>query len=88
MWSRRTRYAFGLLYMFFCRFIATYHYFRIFNSWNEAFDVKFDSQMNNYKVELTGQAFNDAYRYVDWLLTVPRCVGVRRAGAVQNVFRA
>merc|ERR1711966_435297 len=22
-------------------------------------------------VELTGQAFNDAYRYVDWLLTVP-----------------
>jgi bacteriorhodopsin len=51
--------------------IATYHYFRIFNSWNEAFDVKYEPHMNNYKVELTGAPFNDAYRYVDWLLTVP-----------------
>merc|ERR1711985_35861 len=24
--------------------IATYHYFRIFNSWNDAFDVKFDAK--------------------------------------------
>ena len=53
------------------RFIATYHYFRIFNSWNDAFDVKFDAKENDYAVQLTGAPFNDAYRYVDWLLTVP-----------------
>nr|WBQ85992.1 rhodopsin [Dinophyceae sp.] len=49
--------------------IATYHYFRIFNSWTEAFNVK--QEQDGYKVSLTGAPFNDAYRYVDWLLTVP-----------------
>jgi len=52
-------------------FIATYHYFRIFNSWNDAFDVKFSAKEGNYAVSLTGAPFNDAYRYVDWILTVP-----------------
>merc|ERR1711937_460658 len=52
-------------------FIATYHYFRIFNSWNDAFDVKFDEKTGDYAVSLTGAPFNDAYRYVDWILTVP-----------------
>jgi len=52
-------------------FIATYHYFRIFNSWNDAFDVKFDDKTGDYAVSLTGAPFNDAYRYVDWILTVP-----------------
>merc|ERR1712156_1263198 len=51
--------------------IATYHYFRIFNSWNDAFDVKFSAKEGNYVVSLTGAPFNDAYRYVDWVLTVP-----------------
>merc|ERR1712193_195017 len=51
--------------------IATYHYFRIFNSWNDAFDVKFDAKAGDYAVSLTGAPFNDAYRYVDWILTVP-----------------
>ncbi len=46
-------------------FIAGYHYFRIFDSWESAFTVVDGS------VELTGVAFNQAYRYVDWLLTVP-----------------
>merc|ERR1712211_59000 len=27
--------------------------------------------MGEYTVTLTGEPFNDAYRYVDWLLTVP-----------------
>jgi len=67
----RKKYRTALVITGLVTFIATYHYFRIFNSWNDAFDVKYDSQMNNYKVELTGQPFNDAYRYVDWLLTVP-----------------
>merc|ERR1712018_1105045 len=50
--------------------IATYHYVRIFNSWNDAYAVGAGSD-GNYQVTLTGQPFNDAYRYVDWLLTVP-----------------
>ena len=45
--------------------IATYHYFRIFNSWEGAYSVV------NGVITATGQAFNHAYRYVDWLLTVP-----------------
>merc|ERR1712078_528536 len=52
-------------------FIATYHYFRIFNSWNDAFEVKFDEKAGDYLVTLSGAPFNDAYRYVDWILTVP-----------------
>jgi bacteriorhodopsin len=45
--------------------IACYHYFRIFDSWVGAFSVV------NGTIKPTGDAFNDAYRYVDWLLTVP-----------------
>jgi len=45
--------------------IAGYHYFRIFNSWEEAFTL------SNGIYSPSGKPFNDAYRYVDWLLTVP-----------------
>lgn len=49
--------------------IAFYHYFRIFESWTAAWSV---TQLENKtSVEATGAVFNDAYRYVDWLLTVP-----------------
>lgn len=48
--------------------IAGYHYFRIFNSWDQAYSVV------NGVVSVTGRPFNDAYRYVDWLLTVPLLV--------------
>merc|ERR1712196_475972 len=51
--------------------IATYHYVRIFNSWNAAFNVTNGGGTGPYQVSLTGAPFNDAYRYVDWLLTVP-----------------
>jgi len=51
--------------------IATYHYVRIFNSWNAAFDVSNDGGQGDYSVTLTGALFNDAYWYVDRLLTVP-----------------
>lgn len=46
-------------------FIALYHYWRMFESWNGAITVVNDT------VTLTGYAYNRAYRYVDWLLTVP-----------------
>merc|ERR1712228_1166666 len=48
-------------------FIAAYHYFRIFNSWVEANSYSTDKD----GPQLTGVPFNDAYRYMDWLLTVP-----------------
>ncbi len=48
--------------------IALYHYVRIFNSWDAAYSVL------NGVVTPTGHSFNDAYRYVDWLLTVPLLV--------------
>merc|ERR1711861_69396 len=50
-------------------FIAAYHYFRIFNSWVDAYDYTGVPQGEGPK--LTGVPFNDAYRYMDWLLTVP-----------------
>lgn len=49
--------------------IAGYHYFRIFNSWGEAYAL---TEAGTYVA--TGKPFNDAYRYVDWLLTVPLLV--------------
>ena len=45
--------------------IAAYHYFRIFESWNAAYSLA-DGVVTTSHV-----GFNDAYRYVDWLLTVP-----------------
>merc|ERR1712149_131518 len=48
-------------------FIAAYHYIRIFNSWVESYKYS----VGKPDPELTGVPFNDAYRYMDWLLTVP-----------------
>jgi len=47
-------------------FIAAYHYFRIFNSWVEAYTYGANGSLTP-----TDIPFNDAYRYMDWLLTVP-----------------
>ncbi|MEM6821338.1 MAG: bacteriorhodopsin [Verrucomicrobiota bacterium] len=48
-------------------FIAGYHYVRIFGSWEGAYAI--NAAGDAYVA--TGKPFNDAYRYVDWLLTVP-----------------
>merc|ERR1719335_2057124 len=48
-------------------FIAAYHYIRIFNSWVGAYKYSLGAA----DPALTGKHFNDAYRYMDWLLTVP-----------------
>lgn len=45
--------------------VAGYHYLRIFESWTNAYTLQNGSYI------LSGTPFNDAYRYVDWLLTVP-----------------
>jgi bacteriorhodopsin len=49
--------------------IAAYHYWRIFNSWEAAYEM---TAAGTYVA--SGEPFNDAYRYVDWLLTVPLLV--------------
>ncbi len=48
--------------------VAGYHYFRIFESWQAAYVLK------DAAYEPSGKPFNDAYRYIDWLLTVPLLV--------------
>merc|ERR1712003_103380 len=48
-------------------FIAAYHYVRIFNSWVGAYEYSTDAT----DPALTGVPFHGAYRYMDWLLTVP-----------------
>jgi len=45
--------------------IACYHYFRILESFTAAYQLEGGSYVP------TGVPFNDAYRYADWLLTVP-----------------
>jgi len=71
LWMRvpaiSARYQTALIISGLVTFIAAYHYFRIFNSWTEAYRYS----LNKADPELTGVPFNDAYRYMDWLLTVP-----------------
>lgn len=50
--------------------IAAYHYFRIFSSFKEAFVTDAVGGEGTY-TQAVGASFNEGYRYVDWLLTVP-----------------
>lgn len=50
--------------------IAAYHYFRIFDSFKAAYVSKSVGGAGNYS-QAVGEQFNEGYRYVDWLLTVP-----------------
>jgi bacteriorhodopsin len=50
--------------------IAAYHYFRIFDSFTKAFVSDAPGGEGVYK-QAIGESFNEGYRYVDWLLTVP-----------------
>merc|ERR1711904_676681 len=76
LWFRSTavqdKYKSAVLISGLVTFIAAYHYIRIFNSWVDAY--KFEGIGPNGTIKdpvLTGVPFNDAYRYMDWLLTVP-----------------
>ena len=46
--------------------IACYHYFMIRHSWHDAYSL-----VGGTGYKGTGSAFNDFYRYADWILTVP-----------------
>lgn len=50
--------------------IAAYHYFRIFDSFKAAFVTDSVGGTGDF-VQAAGEGFNEGYRYVDWLLTVP-----------------
>jgi len=69
------RYKSAVLISGLVTFIAAYHYIRIFNSWVDAYHYsagKIEHGAMEMKApEMTGIPFNDAYRYMDWLLTVP-----------------
>jgi len=71
LWFRafavRDQYQSAVLISGLVTFIAAYHYVRIFNSWVDAYRYS----TNQEDPALTGVPFNDAYRYMDWLLTVP-----------------
>merc|ERR550514_797010 len=65
------RYKPALLISGMVTFIAAYHYIRIFNSWVDAYHYPAAKEGIPQQPEITGIPFNDAYRYMDWLLTVP-----------------
>merc|ERR1712154_429671 len=71
LWMRvpqiNAKYQTALIISGLVTFIAAYHYMRIFNSWTEAYHYSLEHK----DPQLTGIPFNDAYRYMDWLLTVP-----------------
>ncbi len=50
--------------------IAAYHYFRIFDSFGDAYVTDAVGGLGTYTLA-EGSSFNVAYRYIDWLLTVP-----------------
>lgn len=47
--------------------VAGYHYFRLFHAWEQAYAL--NQSLGTYQP--TGDLYDDAYRSVDWLLTVP-----------------
>lgn len=49
--------------------IATYHYSRIYESFNHAYALQNAGGVISYVA--TGAPFNDFYRYADWFITVP-----------------
>jgi bacteriorhodopsin len=56
--------------------IAAYHYWRIFDSFTDAYVAKGAGDPSVEGVEqayvlVNGDGFNEGYRYIDWLLTVP-----------------
>merc|ERR1712028_123065 len=79
LWFRSTavadKYKSAVLISGLVTFIAAYHYIRIFNSWVDAYHYAAGTvvggALDMQNPTLTGVPFNDAYRYMDWLLTVP-----------------
>jgi len=79
LWFRsfavKDRYQSAVIISGLVTFIAAYHYIRIFNSWVDSYEYTagkvVGGALDMQAPKLTGVPFNDAYRYMDWLLTVP-----------------
>jgi bacteriorhodopsin len=79
LWFRsfavKDRYQSAVIISGLVTFIAAYHYFRIFNSWVDAYQYTAGAvkggALEMQAPAITGVPFNDAYRYMDWILTVP-----------------
>merc|ERR1711924_343453 len=79
LFSFHEKYKTALCFTGLVTLIACYHYFRIFNSFVDSYSLKKGcdgysaAEFPNYNCGYTasGQYYNDAYRYMDWLLTVP-----------------
>jgi len=69
-WAVTAKYQSAVIISGLVTFIAAYHYIRIFNSWVDAYEYG-PGHPEGSAPKLTGIPFNDAYRYMDWLLTVP-----------------
>jgi len=78
--SFHEKYKIALCFTGIVTLIACYHYFRIFNSFVNSYVMKncdeypikkFPKGNFNCGYTASGEYFNDAYRYMDWLLTVP-----------------
>lgn len=67
-------------------FIALYHYVKISMSWSHAYNLV------DGELVASGTPFNDAYRYVDWILTVPllliELILVMRLSASETVSKS
>ncbi|MEM1176711.1 MAG: bacteriorhodopsin-like [Acidobacteriota bacterium] len=59
------KYRVGVIVSGIVVFVAGYHYYRIWESWHAAYTLTEGSYV------ASGVPFNDAYRYADWLITVP-----------------
>jgi len=67
------RYRLAIIVSAIVCFIAAYHYMRIFDSFAEAYvavGVGTPGVQEVFQL-VKGDGFNEGYRYVDWLLTVP-----------------
>merc|ERR1712078_532628 len=71
LWGVAEEYRTALCITGLVTFIAFYHYVRIFNSWVDSYEFPAATTGEEAAPTLTGKPFNDAYRYMDWLLTVP-----------------
>merc|ERR1711924_208533 len=80
LFSFHEKYKTALCFTGLVTLIACYHYSRIFNSFVDSYQMKTCTDYPaarwpkgnfNCGYEASGSYFNDAYRYMDWLLTVP-----------------
>ena len=59
------RFRMGITLLGLMSMVSSYSYYRLYTSWTDAYHVV------NGVLRSSGTTFNEGYRFVDWLLTVP-----------------